>query len=235
MTVDEIVDDVFRRIGQKRSADNERVSDADVLAALNQAYVQWAMDAECFKRTRVITTDDNVAAYDLDVDIHRIEGAWYGATYLPLVETSVTTLDANAGSAIRLVDAGTTWVQPMAGFNWRFATSGTPSAWYRDGEQFALYVPPDTADVDVTLRVCIVPSSLNDVTAVPLFTDATANDEYPAFGAAYHQALVEGAILRMALQLPTLPNMKELVGRAAVEYRNWVSQYLYAKAPTGGV
>lgn len=215
MTVDAIIDAVFRRIGQKRASDNERVSDADVLAAVNEAYVQWAIDTSCFVKSRTVATDVDVATYALDVDVHRVTGAWYGTDYTELYETNAVELD----------NAYTT--------TWRFADSGTPSAWLMDGELFRLYLPPDTADVDVTLRVIVVPSGVTG--GIATFAIGTIASTSPAFGVAYHQALVEGAILRMALQLPTLPIAKELLAGAASEYRRWLSTYWYAKAPTGGV
>lgn len=150
-----------------------------VTAAIQRAYVQFALDTECFSRAVALTTTKDTPTLALPGDVHRVRRVRYGAAKTLLARTERLLINDQTDS-------------------WDL-DAGTPASWWQEPATVRLYPMPTTDDVAVLLDAVVVPVLAEEgVTgAIP---QLEADDDAPALPCAWQDALWSWAGSYLALR-----------------------------------
>lgn len=162
---------VYRDLAEAKIG-NDRVTEPDVVEALNQAYERVASETGCFVRESAVTTELGTFTYALPADMFAVRAIRFDTNTAPLVATTTKGL-------------------PFLSPTWRDAPQGTPSHYYFfDSRKLGIYPPPNKAAA-LKVEGFVIPMVEPPVGGIPILA---ADDDVPAFPANFHMLLVHDAV-----------------------------------------
>jgi hypothetical protein len=211
MLTSEMYDLIRRDLGEAL-ADNNRVTDARLLAALNADYVRRSSELRCFARSHTIASVLDQVTYALPGDVCDIRAVRYHTGTTPLTRTTEALLAAQYPS-------------------YRDTAHATPTHYYfPDVRTLALYPKPDTGSQNILLDAYTVPFDPLPTGGVGILTVSTA----PAWPAQFHELLVHDTVFLFASRFRFLGEEMQVRATAAkadaenilTEFKAYMKSYL---------
>ncbi|MHB9105754.1 MAG: phage adaptor protein [Armatimonadota bacterium] len=175
MIASDMYDLIKRDLGEAL-VNNNRVTDARLLAAINADYVLRSAELQCFTRSHTLASVLDQVEYALPGDICDLRGVRYHTGTVPLTRTTAKVLEAKNPA-------------------YRNAAHDTPTHYYlSDVRKIALYPKPAVGAQDILLDAYTVPYNPLPAGGVGVLTGADA----PLWPAQFHELIVHDVVYLFA-------------------------------------